>query len=295
MKENPNTNTSIESFYDLELELYYKNKIVEMKARIADLKQESAKVWNIVLKFNEFLGDDYSKKLKILQSKRSFLARLQEAIEEERQKRWRRTQYEDQYQRQYRYSQNEYSNYQEGRNETKQEEDKIKPPVSKKLKSAYRAAAMLCHPDVVSPELRDTAQKLFVQLNNAYKEGNFDAVEEILELLRSENSPLSTNYAAAIEDIDFKLVETAPVTAIHPVIKKLIDELKILEEELIELDTSIWKTKLTYSYSTFKDEDMFYWKIEKRKRIRFLNNELKEINKKISSIKKMHGRRRKRK
>lgn len=56
----------------------------------------------------------------------------------------------------------------------------------KALKSAYRKASRLCHPDKVSDELKDQAAEVFKQLSEAYKAKNLKAVEKILESLECQ-------------------------------------------------------------------------------------------------------------
>lgn len=57
----------------------------------------------------------------------------------------------------------------------------------KELKQKYRKASKLCHPDVVSEEQKELADKLFAELNAAYSRNDLKRVSEILENLEKGN------------------------------------------------------------------------------------------------------------
>lgn len=72
-------------------------------------------------------------------------------------------------------------------------EEKIEEPLielnaadKSELKSAYRKASTLCHPDKVSDEFKEQAGEVFKQLNAAYKAKDLTTVNEILTTLSSE-------------------------------------------------------------------------------------------------------------
>jgi hypothetical protein len=54
-----------------------------------------------------------------------------------------------------------------------------------KLKAAFRAASLLCHPDMVAEEYKAEAAECFRDLNNAYKENDLKAVCAILNRVSS--------------------------------------------------------------------------------------------------------------
>lgn len=51
------------------------------------------------------------------------------------------------------------------------------------LKRAYRQASQICHPDRVNEGMKDIAQELFIQLNQAYKKNDLAEVQSILSEL----------------------------------------------------------------------------------------------------------------
>ena len=76
----------------------------------------------------------------------------------------------------------------------KEYEEKTEEPLvdlsnadQQELKSAYRKASSLCHPDKVSDELKEQANEIFKKLNEAYKAKNLEAVKEILAAIQSKN------------------------------------------------------------------------------------------------------------
>ena len=57
----------------------------------------------------------------------------------------------------------------------------------KELKQKYRKASKLCHPDVVSEDQKELANKIFAELNAAYERNDLQRVKEILENLEQGN------------------------------------------------------------------------------------------------------------
>lgn len=65
----------------------------------------------------------------------------------------------------------------------------------KELKQKYRKASKLCHPDVVSEEQKELADKLFTELSAAYERNDLERVREILENLEKGNFFVSKSDA----------------------------------------------------------------------------------------------------
>jgi hypothetical protein len=55
----------------------------------------------------------------------------------------------------------------------------------KRLKSLYRKASMLCHPDRVAEEQKSEAAKMFKRLQKAYRENDLNEVETIYNVLKT--------------------------------------------------------------------------------------------------------------
>jgi len=57
----------------------------------------------------------------------------------------------------------------------------------KELKVKFRKASILCHPDKVNDEMKDEAEKMFIELKNAYDSNDIGKVNEILNSLENQN------------------------------------------------------------------------------------------------------------
>lgn len=84
----------------------------------------------------------------------------------------------------------------------------------KNLKKAYRKASQICHPDRVSDDMKDIAEQIFVQLNQAYEQNNIQAVNKILAELeqgiftpRSETISEKSQFQAIITQLKFKIAQ----------------------------------------------------------------------------------------
>lgn len=57
----------------------------------------------------------------------------------------------------------------------------------KELKSKFRKASILCHPDKVADDFKDVAQAIFIELKTAYESNDLKKVSEILQNLETGN------------------------------------------------------------------------------------------------------------
>ena len=73
------------------------------------------------------------------------------------------------------------SNYEATKNETV---STLTEEEQKNLKDNYRKASKLCHPDVVDEDQKETAHKIFSELNAAYQRNDAKRVAEILNELQ---------------------------------------------------------------------------------------------------------------
>ncbi len=68
----------------------------------------------------------------------------------------------------------------------------------KELKKAYRQASQICHPDRVNEDMKNIAQEIFIQLNEAYKKNDLAEVQRILsELNQGMFKPRSETVSKA--------------------------------------------------------------------------------------------------
>ncbi len=84
----------------------------------------------------------------------------------------------------------------------------------KDLKKAYRKASQICHPDRVSEDMRDVAEQLFIQLNQAYEQNDIATLNKILSELergifapRSETVSQKSQLQAIITQLKFKIAQ----------------------------------------------------------------------------------------
>ena len=124
------------------------------------------------------------------------------------------------------------------------------------IKKKYRSASKLCHPDVVSEEQKELADKLFTELNKAYEQNDLKKVTEILENLKKGNFFVSKSDTITEKQL----------------MKAEIEKLKIRISELQQQVELIKESDAYNTISTLKDWDV-YFKETKEK----LENQAKEL------------------
>lgn len=82
------------------------------------------------------------------------------------------------------------------------------------LKKAYRKASQICHPDRVSEDMKDVAEQIFIQLNQAYEQNDIATVNKILAELeqgifapRSETVSEKSQLQGIITQLKFKIAQ----------------------------------------------------------------------------------------
>jgi hypothetical protein len=124
------------------------------------------------------------------------------------------------------------------------------------IKKKYRKASKLCHPDVVSEEQKELADKLFTELNKAYEQNDLKKVSEILENLKKGNFFVSKSDTITEKQL----------------MKAEIEKLKIRISELLQQVELIKESEAYKTISSIKDWDV-YFKETKEK----LENQAKEL------------------
>lgn len=90
---------------------------------------------------------------------------------------------------------------------------KLDVETERELKSLYRKACGLCHPDKVPEEKKEAAHRVFVDLQDAYKGNDLTRVREIYEILaagglpgtRSKTLSEAESLKAAIAEMEFAI------------------------------------------------------------------------------------------
>lgn len=92
------------------------------------------------------------------------------------------------------------------------------------LKSSYRKAAFLCHPDKVADQHKSLAQNVFNKLNEAYNENNLKVVSEILSFLEKNNWEIKDTERPT----EYKQLRVA-VISLRLKVKDLLSELNSMK------------------------------------------------------------------
>lgn len=102
---------------------------------------------------------------------------------------------------------------------------KLDDEAERELKSLYRKACSLCHPDKVPDEEKDSAHLVFVQLQEAYKRNDLAGLRAIHEALAAGGLP-GTRSTTLTEVESLK----AAIAELEHAIDVLVVELKALQE-----------------------------------------------------------------
>ncbi len=124
------------------------------------------------------------------------------------------------------------------------------------LKKKFRKATVLCHPDKVADEFKEAAQRIFIDLKQAYDANNLKKVSEILEELEKGNFFKTKSETVQEKDL------------LKAAISKLKRQIKILETEIIAINESdTFKTIIS-----IEDWDEYFQKTKEK-----LQRELEEL------------------
>jgi len=96
----------------------------------------------------------------------------------------------------------------------------------KELKSLYKKAARLCHPDIVPDELKEKAHDLMQKLNEAYSKKDISKVKEILLALKN-----GTNFEVSSETIEDKELLKSKIKEYKENIETIKSEIEDIKED----------------------------------------------------------------
>ena len=71
------------------------------------------------------------------------------------------------------------------------------------LKSNFRKASLLCHPDSVADEFKEEASRLFTELKTAYDSNNESKVASLLEYLENNKFPKKSDTITDMDRLRF--------------------------------------------------------------------------------------------
>lgn len=120
----------------------------------------------------------------------------------------------------------DYNSYHEEFESSKNNEvAKLTEEEQKELKSNYRKASKLSHPDLVSEEQKELATKIFAELSNAYERNDLLKINEILDNLEKGNF-----FIVKSDIINEKELLKTEIQKLRLIIKELKEQLQIIIE-----------------------------------------------------------------
>ena len=159
----------------------------EKKKAFDEQKQKVNNLENELENMDEF-DEGYDELYEELKEYREALAEEEERLNETRKetKKAKETYEEDDATKEYEEAKEDSESFNKEYEEAKDEEQiDISEEEKKELKIVYRKASRLCHPDLVSEELKEQAHAMMQKLNDAYNKHDLKAVKEMLVLLES--------------------------------------------------------------------------------------------------------------
>ena len=140
--------------------------------------------------------------------------------------------------------------------ERKREVFELSDEEKKELKKKFRKATVLCHPDKVSDEFKEAAQKIFIELKDAYDINDLKKVTEILNDLERGNYFRTKSETVSEKDL------------LRVAIAELRKQIKVIENEII----SIKQSETFKTIISIDDWDDYFSKTKEK-----LQKELEEI------------------
>jgi hypothetical protein len=117
----------------------------------------------------------------------------------------------------------------------------------KELKSIYRNASKLCHPDVVDDIFKKEAEQLFKELNDANASNNLDKVKEIYENLKKG---IFKSHSQSINE--------------KAEILRVVLKLRIKRNQLEEIVNNIKSSEVFKTVSSIEDFDSYFIEIKEK-------------------------------
>ena len=179
----------------------------------------------------DFMCSDYHQALVEYQSLRDLIAHLEDEQEEIRQqalKEYQAVKGDDAYQ--------EYKQAQENTHSFENEYLEVKETVvarlsgdeAKQLKSLYRKACRLSHPDLVSDELKQQAHDFMVEINAAYVAQDIPRLQSVLVQL--ENNGELARFSSVVSNKDALLAKLAELKAKYEQVQQELNNYEASDE-----------------------------------------------------------------
>lgn len=191
-----------------------------LELRLESLTDEKAEIERSLITFNRRHDDALGSLIQRILKARAELARLLAADRKNDQKR-------EEAESVAKDAEEAYEDYSRQHEELQRADPlpKLDEEAERELKSLYRKACSLCHPDKVISGRKEAAHLVFVELQDAYKSNNLARVREIHEALKAGGLP-ETRSTTLSEAEGLK----AAIAELEYAITRLIAELKALQE-----------------------------------------------------------------
>ena len=199
---NLNLGELIEEILNIKQEILYKinaeNQAIlkakkeaynDIKIKFDNLKHTKEKLEEELEDLDPF-DDEYDELYEELQELKEELDEKEQELNEKRKeaKQAKEEYEEDETTHEYEEAKKEYEEFRYEHEELKKEDlFDLSEEEKAELKRAYRKASKLCHPDIVTGELQEQAQRVFIELNDAYSKKDLQKVKEILLSLDNGN------------------------------------------------------------------------------------------------------------
>ncbi len=199
-----------------------------IKKEAAKLKQKASLLEKELEETDEF-DDRYDELYEELCSVKEELDDKEEELERKRQetKEAKKKLEEDDTTREYEESRQDHEEFKKEYEEKINEERyELSDEEEEELKRLFRKAARLCHPDIVSDELKEKAQAMMQELNDSYTKKDLIRVREIFVSLEN-----GEGFVLASDSItDIKILRTK-ITSIRTQIEAFTEEIEIIEQD----------------------------------------------------------------
>ena len=191
-----------------------------LELRLESLTDEKAEIERSLITFNRRHDDALGSLIQRILKARAELARLHAADRKNDQKR-------EEAEAGARDAEEAYEDYSRQHEELQRAAPlpKLDEEAEQEMKSLYRKACSLCHPDKVIADKKEAAHLVFVELQDAYKSNNLARVQEIHESLKAGGLP-KTRSTTLTEAEALR----AAIAELEYAISRLIAELKALQE-----------------------------------------------------------------
>jgi len=141
-----------------------------------------------------------------------------------------------------------------------EEREDLNEEEKRELKKLFRKACKLCHPDIVSDELREKATEIMKELNDANSKRDINKIKEILSSLESgEKFDVSSN---TIKDKDLLKAKIVEIKEMIKQSEREVQEIKddesvkiMAEYEDIEIYFNELKKQLEDEYEILKQQE----------------------------------------